>query len=953
MIWKKIKENLILAAGSVKTFFIKLFTSRIAVMGIAFAVLFSILIVRLFNLQIVLADYYTENYELKSQKTIEIQGARGNIYDCNGVLLAHNELAYNVTMTDEIESSSERGTILNSICDQTVKIIEENGDTITVDFNIELDDDGNYVFKEDPDIAQITFLVNIFGLTSSEIYEEGYDEYTAEQIIEYMVERFDIADTYTKEEVLKIATLRYALSLNSYQKYVSTEIAEYVSEETKAAILEASNELTGVTIEETYKRVYDYGEYVAAILGYTGEISEDELDEYNADNLAGITYSAGDIVGKAGVEKTYDSYLQGTKGSQTVYVNTTGTILEVVDETASESGNDLYLTIDIELQIVAYTILEQEIASALVSKIVNYDYDPYTDHDTSTSYVYIPVKDVYFQLLTNVVDYDDFDDDDASDREKSTLAAFESKRETVINEMISELTSDDPTAEKNLSDEYDEYMDELYSLLKSSGLLVSDNIDTDDEVYEDWADEKISLKEFLEHAIEENWLDLTVLDSDTSYMSSDEIYEAVVAYIPELLYEDDDFTESLYYYMVYDGDISAYTIIYMMYDQGILEYDDAYDQLVSGQISTYTYVINQISDLVITPAMVALDPCSGSLVITDTDTGKVLAMATYPSYDNNLLSGTIDEEYWEELVNDDSTPLYNRSTQTLTAPGSTYKMVTAITALAEGYTTISRTIYDAHTFTLISPSPKCNSYHGTVNVQSAITYSCNYYFYQLGYEMGLVNGTYDSDVATDLLEQYTIALGLGVKSGVEIEEASPSISSSDSVRSAIGQSTNAYAPVQLARYATTLANRGVNYQLSLIDRVDDSDGNTIVTVEPLITNTVELTDEQWDVIQLGMRNVIAIGGTAHYFTDLETPAAGKTGTSQENLYRSSHVTYIGFAPYGDPEIAFACVIRNGGSTAYPATVLCEVLQYYFGEITYDDVMNSVVNESLKTYVADN
>lgn len=949
---KKISDSLYFAWEAVKAFFIKFFRSRIAMLMVVFAVLFGILIARLFNLQIVLSEYYTENYELLSMKTIETQGARGNIYDCNGVLLAHNEIAYTVTITDEIESSDERGTILNAICDETVKIIEANGDTITVDFNIEIDDDGNYAFKEDPDITQITFLCNVFGLTSSEIYEEGYDEYTAEQIIQYMVDRFDIAQSYTAEETLKIATLRYALSLNSYQKYVSTEIAENVSEETKAAILENSDSLTGVTIEETYTRVYDYGEYVAAILGYCGEISEEELAEYNTENDAGITYSSGDIVGKAGVEKTYDSYLQGTKGSQTVYVNTTGTILDIIDEEASSSGNDLYLSIDIELQIVAYTVLEQEIASALVNKIVNYDYDAKTDYDSDDdTYVYIPIKDVYFQLLTNVVDVEDLDRSGASETEQSVLAAFEEKRSEIISDLTAELEASDPTPVGDLSEEYNEYMYEIYEVLKDSGILVLDSIDTDDEVYEDWAGEDISLQEFLVHSIDENWIDLTAMDVDSSYMSSDEIYEAIVDYIPELLCDDYDFTELVYYYMVYASEISAYDIIMMLYDQEILEEDDAYEQLVSGQISTYTYVINQISDLNITPAMIALDPCSGSLIITDTDTGKILAMATYPSYDNNLLSGTIDADYWEQLTTDDSTPLYNRSTQTLTAPGSTYKIVTSVAALSEGYTTTSRTIYDAVTFDLISPSPTCHG-HGTVNLVSAIAYSCNYYFYQLGYEMGITNGSYDSETATDILTEYAIALGLGIKSGIEIEESEPSNSTTDSVRSAIGQATNAYAPVQLARYVNTIANAGVNYQLSLVDKVTDSDGNTILTVDPVITNTVELSESSWSAILTGMRNVCTIGTAKSFFTDLETTVAGKTGTAQENAYRSRHATFIGFAPYEDPEISFVCVIRNSDSTSYPGAVLSQTLQYYFGEVSFSDIMEADVSDSLLTYSTD-
>lgn len=947
----RIKQFFSFIGESIKAFFIRMFSTRVMVMALVFIVLFVILICRLFYLQVVRADYYSENYQLLSQRTIDTEGARGNIYDRNGNLLAYNEIAYTVTMTDEIENSSERGTILNSICHDTAAIIEKYGDSLTIDFNIELDSEGNYAFKSDPDIAQITFLCNVFGLTSSRIYEEGYDQYSAAQIIEYMVERYDIDEGYSSQEVLTIATMRYALSQNSYQKYVATEIAEDVSEETKAAILESSTDLMGVTIEETYRRVYPYGEYVASLLGYTGEISESELEEYNTENDAGITYSSGDIVGKSGLEKTYDSYLQGSKGSQTVYVNTTGTILDVVSETPSSSGGDLHLTIDINLQIVAYTVLEQEIASALVSKIVDYDYNPRTDH-TGDSYFYIPVKDVYYQLLTNVVDYGDFADADATEREKSVYSAFTSKQQSVIYNIINELNAESPSAINALTDEYYEYMFEVYGVLRDNGVIDADKIDTTDDTYLAWADGSISLREFIYYAIEQNWVDITVLGAESAYTDSDQVFELIISYISSLLQTSSEFTQLIYYYMVYNSEISSYDIIMLLYDQGILEADEALSQLNAGTISTYTYVLNQISNLTITPAMIALDPCSGSVVVTDTDTGKVLAMVSYPSYDNNKLSGNIDTEYWNSLINDDSTPLYNRATQTLTAPGSTYKIVTSVAGLSEGYVTPSTVIHDNITFSLITPSPTCHG-HGNVNLDTALAYSCNYYFYQIGYDMGLTaNGTYDSDQATDLLTEYAINLGLGIKSGVEIEEAQPSNSTSDSVRTAIGQSSNAYTPAQLARYINTVANKGENYQLSLVDSITDSEGETILSVESVVTNTVELSAENWNAIYQGLRDVCVFGTASGFFNNLETTVAGKTGTAQENLYRSNHVTFIGFAPYEDPQISFACVIRNGDSTAYPGAVLSTTLQYYFNEISYDDVMSRATNSSLRQYSTD-
>lgn len=943
---KTLKEKLLYILDVIRSALVKVFSSRAAVLFTAIIILFVIIGGRLFYLQIVMAEYYTENFTQKSEKTITTQAARGNIYDCNGNLLAYNVLTYSVSLTDEIPSSDTRGDTLNGIIDAAVKIIEENGDEIIDDFNIELDSDGEYSFKESPVTNQTTFLVNIFGVTTTVLTEEGYDKYTADEIMEYLIDRYGISSDYTKEETLKIATIRYALSLTSYQKYVSVEIACEVSDETKAAILEASDELTGVDITESYTRVYNDAIYFAHIIGYTGEISESELEEYNLENDAGITYEAGDIVGKAGVEKTYDSYLQGTKGTETVFVDSTGNILDVVDETQSEGGNDLYLTIDRDLQIVAYTILEKQIATALRDKIVNYDYVYDSSSDDST--IYIPIKDVYKQILTNIADFTEFLDDDATDREKSIGTAYEEKLAEVTADIIGMLQDESAVAVGELSDEYNEYMYMVYDILGDEGILDKSLIDTDNDVYTEWADESCSLREFLQEAIAQNWISTSQMSSDDKYLDSDAIYDEIVNNIEELITDNRDFAELIYYHMIYNGEIDPYDICMVLYDQEILEEDELYEQLSTKAISTYTYVMTAIEELILTPAMIALDPCSGGLCITDTETGEVKALVSYPSYDNNLLSGTVDSDYWYELNISDSQPLYDYATQALTAPGSTFKLCTSVAALSEGFITTSTTVYDEVTFDLISPSPSCwsSTGHGTVSLAQALSVSCNYFFYQIGYNMGLdENGEYNSATALNILEDYAIQLGLGIKSGVEIDESSPSVSTTDSVRSAIGQGTNQYSVVQMARYVTTVANSGYNYELTLVDKVVDKDGNTIIENQAELTNIVELDDDDWDVIHYGMMLVTTQGTARNLFTELETvTVAGKTGTAQEDLTRSNHTTFVGYAPYEDPEIAIACTIRNSGSTSYTCTTAETILRYYFGEITYDEAIGLDMSE---------
>ena len=937
----RLKRKIRFIIEVVRDFFIKIITSRILLLGSVFIVLFCIILARLFYLQIIKADYYQDNFTQKAKKIVYSEGARGNIYDSKGQLLAHNEMGYSVVMTDEIKNSDTKGTTINRIIYRTIELIESNGDSLIQNFNIEYRD-GQAAFKSDPVTPMITFLCNVFGLRSSEIYNKGYDKYSAQQIIDYMCSkrRFDISsDEYTLEQRIKICTVRYALSLNSYQKYISTVIASDVNESTKAAIMEHKSELTGVDIKETYNRIYDYGIYYGNILGYTGYVSETELDSLQY-NEQGIQYLPGDIVGKTGIEASYDAYLKGTRGTETVFVDSKGSVLQVIDSTRSGSGNDLYLTLDTDLQIAFYEILEREIAGLLVARIVDWNYV----NEGNDEIVYIPANDVYYQLLTNVVEPLDFSNPKATYRERSIYSTFLAREKSVFQELRSQLVSIQPLPTGELSDEFNDYMYFAYNLLGRIGVLDKNIMNTSDPVYLAFAAEETSLREFLIHAISENWIDVTQLDASKRYATSEEIYSALLDKLMDSLTDNIDFQERIYYYMVYSGEINPYDICMLLYDQNKLpEEDPCRQQLQSGEMSPFHFIIRQISDLVITPAMVALDPCSASIVVTDTATGKVLALVSYPSYDNNKLSGSIDPDYWYELNTDDSSPLYNRATQALTAPGSTFKPVTAAAGLNEQVITLDTFIFDNGIFEEITPSPRCWIHpdtHGYVNVTEALSVSCNYFFYSVGYGLSMLDGNYTSLQGLDVLEQYATDLGLNVKSGVEIEENAPRFSSTDSIRTAIGQGTSGFSTVQLARYANCLANKGKNYQLSLISRVENKAGESVLTVNSELTNEVELVPGAWNAIHLGMLGVVTEGSVADVFADTNVELAGKTGTAQESIYRSNHSNFIGFSPFNSPKIAFACTIRNGGSSTYAAETAKNCLEYYYGTTTINDILSS-------------
>ena len=727
---------------------------------------------------------------------------------------------------------------------------------------------------------------------------------------------------------------------------MTTEIANNVNDKTVAAIYENAADLTGVQVTEKTQRVYNDSVYFAHILGYTGTISEDQLAEFNMSvENKDDEYISSDVVGKSGIEQYMEKYLQGSKGYEKMFVDSTGNILEVTDEKENGAGNDVYLTLDANLQKAAYNILEQKLAGILYSKIVNYEVHPAENAKTIPIYV----RDVYAQMIcNNVVDLNKFGDETASSNEQRVNSKFASRQTDVLSTVQSYLTSEDNTPMSSLSEENNTYLTYIYDKLSSEQIIDKSAINTDDETYKKWKKESISLREFLLYAISQNWISSSKLyeDSEQKYSSTDEIYAALVNHIFELLPNDTDFSKKIYYYLIENGTISGNEVCMLLFDQGVLEYDEnAYNQLASGNSGyAYNFILQQIKDMKITPAQVALDPCSASVVITDVNSGQVLALVTYPSYDNNKLSGSVDAEYWKKLNDDQSLPLYNRATQTRTAPGSTFKMITAITGLENGIISPGSTIVDRGEFTKITPSPKCWKYpsnHGAINVSQALAFSCNYFFYEVGYELSIdSNGTFNSALGLAKIKKYADELGLTSLSGVEIDENEPLYSTDNSVRSAIGQGSNSYSDIQLARYITSVANSGNNYKLTLLNKVLSSSGDTVESFEPVLANTTDISSSTWNAVHNGMRQVIVSGTAKKTFDGFNIEVAGKTGTAQENKLRSNHSVFVAYAPYSNPEIGISVLIPNGESTGYTAEIVRDIVAYYYNPSTLDQVLNN-------------
>lgn len=943
----------------IKEWIMEIIKSRLFVTVIAFCVLFAILIQRVFYLQIVKGQYYLDNYKLQIRKTREVPGTRGNIYDRNGELLAYNELAYSVTIEDNGDYSSmtlkEKNKIINETVEEVIDIVESNGDTVISDFGIILNASGNYEFAAQNETSKLRFLADIYGYQTIDELTDKEENASADDIINYLCEdeRYGYGidqSSMEKSRILKMVNIRYAISLNSFQKYIPTTIASNVSDETVAEIMENSDRLQGVNIAEDSLRRYTDSKYFASLIGYTGKISQ---EEYNEKKESSKEYTLTDIVGKSGLEQTMDEELQGTKGKEIVYVDSVGNVIETEKKTDAVAGNDLYLTIDKNLQEATYQIIEEKLAGILVSRIQNImNYDPASAGDSSK--IIIPIDDVYHALFANeVIDTKHFSSTDAKETEKKVAALVAEKKASCIAEVMSQLRDPAAASYKSLSKEMQAYMNYIADdlLMDQAGILSSDAIDTSDKTYIAWTkDETISLYEYLNYAISKNWINLSgIPQAETEqekYSDLNEIYGQILTYLEQTLPSDSTFEKLVYRYMIKANELKGKDICRILYEQNVIAFDEGqYQGLESGQIDPYSFLVGKISSLEITPAQLALEPCSGSAVVTDVNTGEVLACVSYPGYDNNRLANTMDSAYYNKLANDLSSPFYNTATQERTAPGSTYKMLTSVAALTEGIITPSDGVVCEGIFEKVFPNPKCwisPGAHGWLDVTGALQHSCNIFYYEMGYELGVTESedkkgedgkpakTYSSDLGIEKLTKYAEMFGLNEKSGLEISESKPQISDTDSVLSAIGQGTNNYTTSQLARYVTAVANRGKVFQLSLLDKTVDKKGNVVKDYQPELRNEItEVSDSTWNAVQQGMEDMVSTTGTFDSLRLEGFQMAGKTGTAQQSETHPDHALFVGYAPSENPEIAVSVRIANGYNSSYTAEIGRDIVKYKY------------------------
>ncbi len=340
---------------------------------------------------------------------------------------------------------------------------------------------------------------------------------------------------------------------------------------------------------------------------------------------------------------------------------------------------------------------------------------------------------------------------------------------------------------------------------------------------------------------------------------------------------------------------------------------------------------------------------AGSAVVLDVETGEVLAMASYPTYNINNFARGIKSSEWKALINDVQNPMFNRAISGTYSPGSTYKMLVGLAGLESGGITIDEYYTDPGVYPY-AYQPKCWIYtahditHGDINLAGAIKGSCNCYFYEVGRRIGIEN-----------IVEWSLNFGLGQKTGIELSgEATGTIAGNnvkewslgDTLSASIGQNKNLYTPLQLANYISTLANGGTLNKVSIIKGVD-SDISSVSLTEIAeyakeFTNVdfkaknLNINSNYIDAIKEGMYAVTTEnGGTAaDIFADSKVEVAGKTGTAQVGN-GANNAIFVGFAPYDNPKIAVVAIVEHGAEGYYLAPMVKEITNQYFDIYTND------------------
>lgn len=914
--------------------------NRLVILFSCVFVIFIMLTLRLFSLQIIQGEKFQQDLKTSIMNKVSLPASRGQIYDRYGRPLATNQVAFSVKIDDstKIDLTDKRNKLILDFAYE----LNDKGTPLTDTLPITKTQPYSFTFKDKE--TEKTWKLNA-GIKKSNL------NITPQETLDFLTQKYEIPKGHS--DAFKRAVISFALEVDDRNLMLILLINTLEKNgETLVDDLPISN-----TIPYTF--LFDNNENKEITWKQSVAMKKEELNftapqtmEYLIDFFA-IPNNMPQALTRKAISLKYSLYLERYRKYQPITV-----ALDVSDKTLSsvEENQDAFPGVLIDTDSLRKYPYGEYFSHILgyIRKISEEEYADFKQYkDENGNQIY---------SNTDIIGKDGIEklnEQDLNGKDGEMLVEVDSR-----GRRINTIETKEPVSGKNVFLTLDsELQKKSFEYLESAlkDVLINKLTSRSSKV------RPITLKQLFISMINANKIPIDKICSAESGEQK-AIHNYILQQNPSFVLstkDDLDFAKQVISDGIDAGAISTKQMVLLLIEQGKLTADEEYlARIQSGSLSPLSVVIQKLESGELRPADTALDPCTGSIVVSKVDSGEVLALVSYPSYDNNELVNNFNNEYYTQLSNDFvTTPMVNRPLKEKKAPGSTFKMITAIAGLETGVITPSSLIRDLGSFTKASkPYAKCWIYgggggtHGSINVTSALEQSCNYFFYETAYRMGNApNGTSLESITT--LNDYMVAFGLNDYSGVEIGEYPPSMASAknkedgikwrnpdattsqtrwvdgDSIRAAIGQSVNNYAPIHINKYIATLANGGTRYKMHLLSKIENSHGTINRSIDEIVENDIMIAPENLNAVYNGMLMVTqgTRGTLRTVFKDFPIDVAAKSGTAQEKLDRDSHAWFVGFAPYDDPQIAITVMIPFGETTGSPSAVIAKnIIAEYMG-----------------------
>ena len=939
--------------------FMDLCKNRIFVMLCGIIVLFAIIVLRLFSLQIIHGAEYEESITASVSKELPVPAARGGIYDRYGRPLAINTVAYCVQVDGSVTlelSSDEQQKLSRELTDW----LWDNGYHQTSSIPITLKAPYAFTFEgtEEEQETRENRWKNSIGLSKKQ------RKMTAEECLEYLFEKYNVPKEYNQQQKRTYISLRMSDDRNLMALTLAMKLGEFGETITDELPLD---------LEYPYEFQFNGNENREKNWKASMGMEEEQLRFSSLKTLDYLRDYFGlpeglptDLVRNTlGIR--YSMYLQRYQQFQTVNIAT-----DISDKTLAyvEENQDTFPCVIIDTISLREYPEGEYFAHILgyIRQMTENDYALYKDDVDAEG------NPLYSQ--TDIVGQDGMEK--LYERE---LNGVDGKIQIEVDNQgrrMSVIDTTEPIPGKDLFLTLDSKLQKVAydTLEKELRKAVLSKLTGGGK-------NSVSTMELFQSMINVNHIsaqDMLRAEKGTTQYA---VYQRLKQAQPDFDPGQDDAVRVAKDFLLdalEKGNVSVRELTLMMIEQEHLTVTaEERAGIDSGSLAPLNLILKKLGNGEMSPADTGLDPCTGSVFVTQVGTGEVLASVTYPSYDNNELVNTFNNRYYNDLLQDGNTPLVNRPLKQKKAPGSTFKMITALAGMDTGAITPETIITDKGLFKDAGkPYARCWIYsntggtHGALNVAHALEVSCNYYFYELGLRMG------DMEVENSMkgittMNEYMAAFGLNSYTGLELDEYGPTMASpankekavktfnpeatvsqtrwtaGDTIRTAIGQSINSYTPAQITKYISTLANGGTLYKLHMVDHIQNPDGSLHSEVEETVENVIEFKEEHLQAVYDGMYLVTngTRGTMRTAFTDLPVKVAAKTGTAEEDKNRSSHTWFVCFAPYDDPQIAITVMIPFGEGSGTPAPEVAKaIIREYLG------LDHTPTNTTMQTVLAD-